>query len=59
MDDFAAEPGEGVYVGPVYVKELRSDVTVSVHGATKAVASAFKEGRMVEMRGVLYEEGVH
>ncbi|KAH7701949.1 hypothetical protein AAVH_30912 [Aphelenchoides avenae] len=57
MDDFAAEPGEGVYVGPVYVKELRSDVTVSVHGATKAVASAFKEGRMVEMRGVLYEEG--
>ncbi|KAH7713338.1 hypothetical protein AAVH_19341 [Aphelenchoides avenae] len=57
MDDFATDAIDGVHLGSVYVKDLRSDVTVTIHGAAKAGVSAFKEGRMVEMRGVLYEEG--
>lgn len=59
MDDFAAGPDEGAYVGSVYVKDLQSHVTVTVHGATGAGVSGFKEGRMLEMRGVLYDEGTN
>lgn len=57
MENFALDAVEAAHVGPVYVKDLRSDVTVWIHGAPKTAASGFKEGRMVEMRGVLYEEG--
>lgn len=57
LDEFAADTAEGVFVGTVYVKDLRAHVTVSVHGATEAGVSAFKESRLIEMRGMLYEDG--
>lgn len=57
MDDFMADSVDGVHVGSVYVKDLRAHVAVSVHGAVGNTVLGFKEGRIVEMRGVLYEEG--
>lgn len=61
MDDFAMleDSSKGVYGGAVYVKDLRSSVAVSVHGAPVSGMSAFKESRLIEMRGVLYEDGTY
>lgn len=51
------DQGQGTYTGSVYVKDLRSDVAVTVHDAPSNAKLAYKEGLLLEMRGVLYDAG--